>query len=420
MTIPTPLPRIARYEKLGFGLFLHYGLYSLSGQGEWVQSFKKIPIDEYARLADSFTAEDFDAQAIALVAKEAGMRYACLTTRHHDGFSLYDTRGLNTFDALHTPCGRDLVREFVEACRREGVIPFLYHTTLDWRWQSETCSEDDFRTYLDYLNSSVEILCTQYGEIGGFWFDGNWSRTDVDWDEDRLYSMIRKHQPEAIIINNTGLHHRGQSGHPEIDIATFEQGLPSAPDRQGMPKYLAGEMSETLNAHWGVGANDCNFKSPATIIEHLCACRKVGANYLLNVGPTAGGGLGEYETALLRLVGKWIRATGQFIYEARPFQAGCSGADFILEGEGRLYYFAHGLQQDGNANVVAGDVSRSGPRTVTGLGRKIIEARWTDDGTPLRFVQSDDGSLLTLVCNGFDYGTHLVVRIAELLPQQQQ
>ena len=134
--IPQPLPRIARFEELGFGLFLHFGLYSLLGKGEWVQDFEKIPVQQYERLAERFTVEKFDARAMARLCRDAGMRYACLTTRHHDGFSLYDARGLSAFDAPHSAAGRDLVAEFVEGCRAEGIVPFLYHTTLDWRWDS--------------------------------------------------------------------------------------------------------------------------------------------------------------------------------------------------------------------------------------------------------------------------------------------
>jgi alpha-L-fucosidase len=412
-SIPAPLPRISRFEELGFGLFLHYGLYSILGKGEWIQNFEKTRPEDYAPLAARFTAEKFDGQAIGRVCRVAGMRYACLTTRHHEGFSLYDTRGLDAFDAPHSAAKRDLVADFVEGCRAEGVVPFFYHTTLDWRWDSANCSEEKFNEYLDYLNASVEVLCTQYGEIGGLWFDGNWSRPNADWKEDRLYATIRKNQPEAIIVNNTGLGARGALGHPELDSTTFEQGLPTAPDRTGWPKYLAGEMCETLNAHWGVGASDFHFKSPSTIIEHLCACRKVGANYLLNVGPQADGSIGGYESEVLRLVGRWIGIAGDVIYRGKPVSALCSGRDFLLESEGKLFYFAHGLTQEGSSHVVAG-AAGNGPRNIVKLGRRIAEARWIDNGREVSVLQDADGSLVTLDCHGYDYGTNLVVRVAEL------
>ena len=149
------------------------------------------------------------------------MKYITLTTRHHEGFSLYDTQGLSNYDAVHSPAGRDLVKEFVEGCRAEGIIPFFYHTTLDWYQES---FNKDFEAYLKYLRDSVRILCTNYGEIGGMWFDGNWSKPNEDWKLDKLYGMVRELQPEAMIIDNTGLRNRGEIGHPEIDCVTFEQG----------------------------------------------------------------------------------------------------------------------------------------------------------------------------------------------------
>ena len=413
LTSPEPLPRVARFEKLGYGLFLHWGLYSQLGQGEWIQFQRKIAVGEYARLFDTFDAAGFDAPAVARLARESGMRYAVLTTRHHEGFSLYDTRGLSDFDAVHSPARRDLVAEFAEACRAEGIVPFFYHTTLDWRWDSANCDEGKFDEYLDYLHASVEILCRNYGTIGGLWFDGNWSRPAADWKEDRLYSTIRRHLPEAIIVNNTGLHAQGALGHPELDSTTFEQGLPTAPDRRGWPKYLAGEMCETMNSHWGIGNKDFNFKGPAEIIRHLCACRKVGANYLLNVGPTPAGAIPAYEAAVLRKVGSWIEQVSDAVREGRPVDVRCQGQDFVLLAKEKYYYFAHDLSREGDAHVVTGG-GGNGPRSVVGLDSPVRAVRWLDNDEPGRFIQSEDRSLLTLDCTGYDYGTDCVVRVAQL------
>ena len=207
---PEPAPYIAAFEQLGFGMFVHFGLYSLIGRGEWVREIEKIPKEEYEPLAEKFCPKTMG--DIVRTAKAAGCRYVTLTTRHHDGFSLYDTRDLDPecpFDAAHTGAGRDLIAEFVDECRKAEIVPFFYHTTLDWHRPE---FRENFPAYLEYLEKSVEILCTNYGKIGGFWFDGNWSRTDVDWHEDRLYKMIRRLQPEAMIINNTGLEARGNLG----------------------------------------------------------------------------------------------------------------------------------------------------------------------------------------------------------------
>ncbi|MDQ0901868.1 alpha-L-fucosidase [Paenibacillus sp. V4I7] len=190
--IPEPSQHVAAFERMGFGMFIHWGLYSQLGRGEWVMNIDRIAKEEYRKLTDTFSAENFDAKMIASLAKKAGMKYIVLTTRHHDGFSLYDTRGLSTYDAPHSLAGRDLIAEFVDGCREEGIVPFFYHTTIDWYQESY---QEDFNAYLDYLIKSVEVLCKHYGKIGGFWFDGNWDKPLADWREDELYGMIRKYQP---------------------------------------------------------------------------------------------------------------------------------------------------------------------------------------------------------------------------------
>lgn len=410
MAIPTAPPRIARFEQLGYGMFIHWGLYAQLGQGEWVQHLRKIPMDEYVKLKASFTADEFDGQAIAATARAAGMKYITLTSRHHDGFSLYDTRGLSEHDAPHSAAGRDLAGEFVAGCRAEGILPFFYHTTLDWHHPD---FNSDFDSYLDYLHSSVEVLCSHYGELGGIWFDGNWSKPDADWKEDRLYGIIRQHQPEAMIINNTGLSAKGHVGHPEIDSVTFEQGRPTPMDRDGMPKYIAAEMCQTFNRHWGIGAEDFNYMSPRQVIENLCACRKVGANYLLNVGPTASGRIPEYEAAALRRVGEWISGQEHVIYGGKPAAVSGTGADFALEADGRLYLFIHNLSVGGDAHVSLGG-GGAGPRGFTHVDRPVASVRWLDNDEELTHTHDLESGLLCIDATGYPYGVDRVVRVAEV------
>lgn len=393
-------------------MFIHWGLYSQLGRGEWVQHMEQIPQEQYEELTKTFTASEFDARKIARLAKEAGMKYITITTRHHDGFSLYDTRGLSDYDAPHSAAKRDLIAEFVEGCRSEGIIPFFYHTTLDWRWNSAKIDEERFNEYLDYLHASVEILCTQYGPIGGLWFDGNWSR-NADWKEDRLYGIIRKHQPEAMIINNTGLEKRGFVGHPEIDSTTFEQALPKPVDRRGWPKYVAGEMCHTMNRHWGYAKHDLNYMSPADIIETLAQCRKVGANYLLNVGPTPEGAIPEYEAAALRRAGEWVHMYADAIYNGKPTPYQAPGKDFLLQTDEKLYWFVFDLSIRGDANVVVA-AGGAGPRTVTGIDRPISRVRWIDNDETLHFAQNTERKFATVDMTGQPYGTNLVVRVAEI------
>ncbi len=411
--IPTPAPRIAHFENLAYGLFVHWGLYSQLERGEWIQHVDQIPGDQYAALIHGFTAQDFDARELARFARAAGMKYIVLTTRHHEGFSLYDTRGLDDFDAPHSPAQRDLVAEFVEGCRAEGIAPFFYHTTIDWRpqWDTRTRSAEQFGQYLDYLHESVEILCTQYGEIGGLWFDGNWARRDVDWQEDRLYSMIRRHQPDAMIINNTSLESYGTVGHAELDAVTFEQGMPIAPDRSGWPKYLAGEMCQTMNEYWGISRSDWDFLSPREVLEQLCACRKVGANFLLNIGPTAMGAIPAYEKAALLHVGRWIEKFGPSLYDGKPTNIGCQGRDFVLQSGDNLYYFALDLARNNPSPNHQGTI---GPRALAGLQTPIESVRWLDNNQPAMWTQNAGNGLAAIEVSKLQHGTNPLVRVAQI------
>ena len=409
MSVPLPLKRIADFERLGFGMFVHWGLYSQLGQGEWIMNIAKIPKEEYKKLAVSFDPEKYDAAKWVEIAKAAGAKYITLTARHHDGFSLYDTRGLCDYDAPHYT-GRDLVKEFVDACNAGGIVPMFYHTTLDWYQDS---FENDFGSYLEYLRASVEVLCTNYGKIGGMWFDGNWSRPKgTDWHEDELYATIRRHQPDAIIVNNTGLSALGELGHPEIDSVTFEQGRPDPPDREGQKKYVAAETCLTMNDHWGYAKNDLHYKSLPELIETLCACRKVGANLLLNVGPTGEGEIAPVQEAMMRDLGIWVRTCGECIYDGRPSEIKAAQTkDFALEAHGNAYLFIHDLSIFGDSHVTVS--SRGpGPKRFENVHRKVRSVSWTDNSERLSFAR--DGGSLTVEATGYPYATNYVVRVARV------
>lgn len=405
--MPIPERRVANFEQMAFGMFIHWGLYSQLGTGEWTLEVHKRDRAEYEGLRDSFTAEHFDADAIVSMAKAAGCRYITLTTRHHEGFSLYDTCGLNTYDAPHSAAGRDLVAEFVAACARQDVLPFFYHTTLDWY---NPDFNGDFDKYLEYLRKSVEILCTNYGPIGGLWFDGDWSRPGADWKHDELYGTIRRLQPEAMIINNTGMGARGRLVHPEIDAVTFEQGRPTPMDRRGMDKYVSAEMCCTLNDHWGVGLCDFNYKSPRELIETLCDCRRVGANLLLNIGPTAQGGVLPMQRELMATLGAWMDIFGEAVYNGRPYPSHCAGRSFVLKGKDCLYIFAYDLGQKGHENVTVASKNYCGVYAFSGISDSIARVCWMDNGEELAFTQQGDS--LTVNLTGNPYGTGYCVRVA--------
>ena len=406
------LDRIKSFERLGFGMFVHFGLYSEYGKGEWafyqLTEEEKKNYNEY--LPTVFCPAENWAQELAATARAAGCKYITLTTRHHDGFSLYDTKGLNTFDAPHSAAGRDLVREFVDACRAEGLIPFFYHTLLDWH---EPTYNTDFPAYLKYLRRSVEILCTEYGKIGGIWFDGMWNKPNDDWEEDALYSMIRSHQPDAMIINNTGLGARGALGHIELDSVTFERGRPAPINLEDSPKYIASEMCQIFGAHWGYASRDFDFKSMREIIEDFCSCRRYGSNFLLNVGPMGNGLLRPLDSAMLLTLGQWAKIYEEALYIPRPaaIEIEDKEKDFLLKGDGCYYLFVHGLPMGGSINVA---LRREMANYLDKfkLPEKVRSVKWMDSGEDVDFEQTD--GLVTVCTAPQPYGEHLVVKVAKI------
>ena len=394
-----PYEYIERFKKLGFGLFCHFGLYSRQGIGEWASHIYKLDKNEYNKLAQEFDVAKDWAKQLVTTAKSAGCKYITLTTRHHEGFSLFDTCGLNDFDAPHSACKRDLVREFVDACNAEGIVPFFYHTLLDWY---QTDYKDNFPKYIDYLIASVEILCKNYEKIGGLWFDGFWDKPDADWQFDRLYATIRKYQPEAMIINNTGLSALGEVSHAEIDSVTFERGNPTFVDTSKKP--IAGEMCEGITDHWGFAAEDLCFKSVPRLIETLLDCRKYNCNLLLNVGPTGNGTLTVMETEILKYLGRWVETNKEIVYDAIPADIQAENADMFVNGE---YYYAAIRRVPMGANV---NVARPEDNKVVKLhtDKVIIEPIWLDDGTEIKL---EDGQ--TFKAEPFPYGRSGYIRVAK-------
>ncbi len=400
---------IKDFEQLGFGMFVHYGLYSQLNSGEWTFHNHHRNMDEYMKLKDTF--KPVSMKNIVDVGKKAGCKYICLTTRHHEGFSLYDTKGLNDFDAVHSPAQRDVVAEFVEECRKADIVPFFYHTTADWYNRDFF---DDFPKYLDYLNKSVELLCKNYGKIGGLWFDGNWWYPDYDWQEDRLYKMIRSYQPEAMIVNNTGLDARGEMGNAEIDAVTYERGMPKPLDLSGREKYVSGEMCESLFDHWGV-ADDYNYKSPKALIEALCECRKVGANFLLNIGPNGDATVPKMQEAIMEIIGDWMNKFGEAIYNGRPYIIYDNERDFWLKDANNpkiayIFKFDLGIK-DGNEHVTIG-FAGDDVTLLPNVDKEVESVSWMDNNENLEFVQ--EGDLLKLKATGYSYGTGYCVRVAKV------
>lgn len=389
---------VKEFEKLGMGLFVHFGLYSILGGGEWYLYFvPDADTKAYEKLPQSFCPSAHWAQDLVRTAKAAGAKYITLTTRHHDGFSLYDTRGLSDFDAPHSLCGRDLIKEFVTACRAGGIVPFFYHTLLDWHNKDY---KNDFPKYIDYLGQSIEVLCTHYGKIGGFWFDGMWDKPNGDWQEDRLYGTIKKYQPDAMIINNTGLSEQGKVGHPLIDSVTFERGKPAPVSSSDRPR--AGEMCQVLNDHWGYAPGDCNYKSIKELIENLTDCRKQNCNFLLNTGLKGNGKVNAMDACMLREVGKWVKANRGFVYAAKGTDITADNADILYDGE-NYYAVIKDVAMQADPNVTRDGVVK---KITVHSDKRIEDAVWLDTLAPIR-VQDN-----AFYGDPFAYGASRAVRVA--------
>ncbi|MDY3845841.1 MAG: alpha-L-fucosidase [Eubacteriales bacterium] len=388
---------IEDFKNLGFGLFVHFGLYSVLGKGEWyLAANKKADKEKYEALISKFKVNKNWAERLVKTAKRAGCRYITLTTRHHDGFSLYDTCGLSDFDAPHSASGRDLIREFVDACNQENIIPFFYHTLLDWH---NSDYKNNFPKYIDYLIKSIEILCKNYGKIGGFWFDGMWDKPNENWQEDIIYGTIRKYQPNAMIINNTGLKEQGKTGHIEIDSVTFERGKPCFVDTSKKP--IAGEMCQVLNEHWGYAKEDCNYKSTKELIFNLIDCRKYGCNFLLNTGLRGNGSVNDMDDCLLKEIGKWVNVNKKFIYHVRPSDLDLPNADILTDG--KKYYVViknTGIRADSN-------VALSYDASVIKFPLSISSAKWLDNGK--KIIINGDNSFKV---SPFEYGRSYPARVA--------
>jgi alpha-L-fucosidase len=316
----------AWFQDARFGLFIHWGVYSQLGQGEWVMENRRIPVDAYEWLASAFNPVKFDARAWVALAKEAGVRYITITSRHHDGFSMFKTNATRYNVVDWTPFGRDPLRELADACREAGIKLFFYYSQLDWHhpdyWPRGQTGHapgrpesGEWPRYLEFMNSQLQELLTNYGPLGGIWFDGMWDKPDADWGLERTYTLIHRLQPGALIVPN---HHR--SPLPGEDVQTFEQDLPGANTAGFNTREIGSlplETSLTMNQSWGFNLTDRNFKSVRELIGYLVRAAGNNANLLLNIGPRPDGTIQPEAVERLKAIGQWLGHFGTSVYGTR-------------------------------------------------------------------------------------------------------
>ncbi|NDW11496.1 alpha-L-fucosidase [Bacteroides sp. 214] len=351
-----PKPNTQWFEEARFGLFVHFGPYAVLGDGEWIMQTKPIKGHAYKRLQDLFNPQAFDAKEWVAIAKNAGMKYITFTSRHHDGFSNWDTKQ-SDWNIMNTPYGKDLIKQLAEECHKEGIKLVFYYSTIDWmrtdyQWETGRTGKDAGRTgssnwdsYINFMKAQLTELLTNYGPIGGIWFDGHWDQTaddnrtdhsaNVDWHYPELYALIRSLQPECLIANN---HHL-----PPIegeDYQIFERDVPgeNASGYSGQEvSRLPLETCQTINGAWGFRITDDKFKSTKQLIHLLVRTAGVGANLLLNVGPMPNGKIQPECVERLANIGKWTKEYGQTIYktEAGPVKPQTWGA---ITRKENIYY----------------------------------------------------------------------------------
>ena len=353
--------RMQWWHRAKFGMFIHWGLYSVIGRHEWAMEQEGIPVAEYEKLAKRFKPKRGMARKWAKLAKRAGMKYMVLTTKHHDGFCLFDTE-YTDYCAPKQACGRDLVAEYVAAAKAEGLRVGFYHSLMDWHHpDGAKCakSEASRKRYVGYLHGQIRELLTNYGKIDILWYDVSLPLDAKGWESKKMNRMVFKLQPDIIVNNRNQL---------PGDFSTPEQHITAEPEGR------AWESCMTMNESWGYHKNDDAWKSPKAVVRHLIQCANGGGNYLFNIGPKPEGSISAPSVRILTAAGKWvkkyeqtIRGTDRCGVITSPF------AGFTRKGK-TLYVHCHFWPGK--------------TWSIAGLKTKVKSAKLLPSGKPVKFEQS--------------------------------
>lgn len=335
---PTAENLLARkeFQDMKLGMFIHWGASSVLGNGEWVMHNRNIGVKEYGRLINIFNPQNFDAKKWVATAKAGGMKYITFITRHHDGFSNWDTKQ-SDWKITNTSYGKDALKQLADECHKEGIKLFCYYSLLDWYrsdYQYETgktgkgtgrTQKSDMESYIRFMKAQLTELLTNYGKIDGIWFDGHWDQLDndtdknlkskVNWHYDEIYKLIHSLQPQCLISNN---HHLTPI--PGEDFQAFEKDLPGG-NSTGFGgqsvSQLPLETCETINDSWGFNITDKNYKSTKDLVHYVVNAASLNANFLLNVGPMPDGTIQPEFVSGLKELGEWMNKNGESIYRTR-------------------------------------------------------------------------------------------------------
>jgi len=384
----------SEFQDAKFGLFIHWGVFSILGDAEWVMQNENIPVKDYTRLMHFFNPTEFNAHDWVSMAKNAGMKYITLITRHHDGFSMWNTK-YSDFNIMNTPYHEDVVKMIVDECHKQNMKIFLYYSLLDWRrndysWWTGRTGQGTGRTvhgnwndYISFMENQLTELLTNYGKIDGIWFDGYWDQTapegakdrspKVDWHLPEIYALIHKLQPACLVGNN---HH--MTPIPGEDFQMFEKDLPgqnkSGLSFQKPSEQLPLETCETMNNSWGFNIKDDSYKSVRKLIHYIVNAAGRNANFLLNVGPQPNGIIQEEFRDTLKQIGKWMNKFGESIYGTRGNIMPPQDWGVVTSKENKI--FVHILKDSIQ------------PIVITGIKNKIKNCRLMSTGEQVKYDQN--------------------------------
>lgn len=387
------------FQDAKFGLFIHWGMYcQLAGGGdqgiaEWVMNQKKIPVAQYEKIPQFFNPVAFNPAEWVAMVKKAGMKYITITSKHHEGFAMYDSKVSDYNVVKRTPYGKDIIKMLKDECDRQGIKLFFYYSQLDWHhpdyFPTGTTGKDftgrpeggNWDKYIDYMNAQLTELLTNYGEIGGIWFDGMWDKPDAPWRLEETYALIHKLQPGAMVGSN---HHKYPF--PGEDFQMYERDLPGENsmgfNHTGAMSDLPLEMCETMNGSWGFNLVDTNYKTTKQLIQTMVKSAGYGANFLLNTGPMPNGKIQPENIDTLMVMGQWLQKYGETIYGTRkgPVNPSKWGASTQKGNKVWIHVLSH---EDESLNIGK-------------LPKKIKSAVFFDDQSKVTFKNTDSGVVLSI------------------------
>jgi alpha-L-fucosidase len=376
------------FQDAKFGLFIHWGVYSVLGDGEWVMNQQQIPLKTYEKIPSFFNPVDFDPKAWVQMAKDAGMKYITITSKHHDGFAMWDSKVSDYNIVKQTPYGKDVLKMLADECHRQGIKLFFYHSQLDWHHPdyfprgntggsyTGRPESGDFNKYLDYMDAQLSELLTDYGDIAGIWFDGMWDKKDADWRLEKTYKLIHQLKPASLVGSN---HHRAP--YEGEDFQMFEKDLPGHNTTGFSTEQVVGalpkETCETINNSWGFHLKDDHHKDKKELVQYLVKAAGYGANFLLNVGPMPNGKIQQEHVESLKSVGEWLAANGETIYGTRGGPLSARDWGVTTQKDNKVYvhilnWFDESL-------------------TIPSWGKKIKSAKLFSDKSTLKFIENEYG-----------------------------